>query len=117
MPLLLLNVVITIKVRRLNIEVQMKLLRHWQQLQNLPPSVVTIGNFDGVHRGHQAILQRMLAISRSQNLVTVVMLFEPQPQDVFSGQYRKLYSSLEEYERLARMISDMLFLAKADIIC
>ena len=63
----------------------MKLLRHWQQLQNLPPSVVTIGNFDGVHRGHQAILQRMLAISRSQNLVTVVMLFEPQPQEFFQG--------------------------------
>jgi riboflavin kinase/FMN adenylyltransferase len=48
--------------------------------------VVTIGNFDGVHRGHQAILQRVLAISRSQNLVTVVMLFEPQPQEFFQGQ-------------------------------
>ena len=85
MPLLLLNVVITIKVRRLNIEVQMRLLRHLQQLRNLRPGVVTIGNFDGLHRGHQAILQRMLAMSRRQNLVTVVMLFEPQPQEFFQG--------------------------------
>jgi riboflavin kinase/FMN adenylyltransferase len=63
----------------------MKLLRHWQQLQNLPPSVLTIGNFDGVHRGHQTILRRMLDLSRSQHLVTVVMLFEPQPQEFFQG--------------------------------
>ena len=58
------------------IEVQMKLLRHWQQLQNLPPSVVTIGNFDGVHAGHQVILQRVLDISRQKNLASVVMYFE-----------------------------------------
>lgn len=63
----------------------MKLLRHWQRLQNLAPSVVTIGNFDGVHRGHQAILQRMVAIARDQQLKTVVMLFEPQPQEFFQG--------------------------------
>ncbi len=64
----------------------MKLLRHWQQRQPLPPSVVTIGNFDGVHCGHQTMVQRVLAISREQHLVSVVMLFEPQPQEFFQGQ-------------------------------
>lgn len=63
----------------------MKLLRHWQQLQHLPPSVVTIGNFDGVHYGHQAILQRVSAIARQQQLASVVIFFEPQPQELFQG--------------------------------
>jgi riboflavin kinase/FMN adenylyltransferase len=48
--------------------------------------VVTIGNFDGVHCGHQAILQRVLAISKAQNLASVVMFFEPQPQEFFAPQ-------------------------------
>lgn len=63
----------------------MKLLRHWQQLQQLPPSVVTIGNFDGVHCGHQAIVRRVCAIAKERQLASVVMFFEPQPQELFLG--------------------------------
>lgn len=64
-----------------------QLIRHWQTLPHLslPPSVVTIGNFDGVHAGHQVILQRVLDISRQKNLASVVMYFEPQPQEFFQG--------------------------------
>lgn len=38
---------------------------------------VTIGNFDGVHLGHQSILQHLKAKAKQLNLPVVVMLFEP----------------------------------------
>jgi riboflavin kinase/FMN adenylyltransferase len=61
-----------------------QLLRHWQDIPPLTSSVVTIGNFDGVHCGHQTILQRVLTISQTQHLASIVMFFEPQPQEFFA---------------------------------
>ena len=49
-------------------------------------SVVTIGSFDGVHLGHQAILKQVKAKAKELNLPSVVMIFEPQPQEFFSGE-------------------------------
>jgi riboflavin kinase/FMN adenylyltransferase len=49
-------------------------------------SVVTIGSFDGVHLGHQSILQQVIDRAKSLNARSVVMTFEPQPQEYFSAQ-------------------------------
>jgi riboflavin kinase/FMN adenylyltransferase len=43
------------------------------------PSVVTIGNFDGVHRGHQAVLGEVVATARERGLPAVAVTFEPHP--------------------------------------
>lgn len=45
--------------------------------------VVAIGNFDGVHRGHQAVLDTALDNSRDKGLPAVVLTFEPHPRSVF----------------------------------
>lgn len=47
--------------------------------------VATIGNFDGVHRGHQALLQQLRCLNRQYDLPSVVILFEPHPQEFFSA--------------------------------
>ena len=47
--------------------------------------MLTIGNFDGVHRGHQALLQRLRAEGRQLGLPVVVMIFEPQPLELFAA--------------------------------
>nr|WP_324256840.1 bifunctional riboflavin kinase/FAD synthetase [Cellvibrio fontiphilus] len=58
-------------------------------LHNLRPRhqgcVATIGSFDGVHLGHQAILRQLMDVSRYYNLPAVVIVFEPQPHEFFSG--------------------------------
>ena len=51
---------------------------------NFGPSVVTIGNFDGVHAGHREILRRVAAIARDRALVPVVLTFDPHPARVLA---------------------------------
>jgi riboflavin kinase/FMN adenylyltransferase len=57
-------------------------------LHNLRPrhrgSVATIGNFDGVHLGHQAIYRHLIDKARVLGLPATVITFEPQPQEFFS---------------------------------
>lgn len=50
--------------------------------QDLGPTTVTLGNFDGVHRGHQAVLSRMVADARARGEQAVAMTFEPHPKAV-----------------------------------
>lgn len=49
-------------------------------------SVVTIGSFDGVHIGHQAILQQVIDKAKSLDSLAVAMTFEPQPQEYFAAE-------------------------------
>ncbi|GAA0317677.1 bifunctional riboflavin kinase/FAD synthetase [Psychrobacter aestuarii] len=50
----------------------------------LPPCVLTIGNFDGVHLGHQAMLAQVKAQAEAMQLTSAVMIFEPQPREFFA---------------------------------
>ncbi|MCV2506140.1 MAG: bifunctional riboflavin kinase/FAD synthetase [Candidatus Lightella neohaematopini] len=50
--------------------------------------IVTIGNFDGFHRGHQVIIEKLKIESKYYNLPNIVIIFEPQPQEFF---YKKVY--------------------------
>ncbi|KPJ93891.1 MAG: FMN adenylyltransferase [Gammaproteobacteria bacterium SG8_15] len=56
-------------------------------LQNLMPRhqgcVATIGNFDGVHLGHQAVIRQVMDKAKELGLPVVVITFEPQPQEFF----------------------------------
>ncbi len=51
-----------------------------------PGSVLTIGNFDGVHLGHQALLARLVATARARSAPAVVYTFEPSPRAVLAPQ-------------------------------
>jgi riboflavin kinase/FMN adenylyltransferase len=51
--------------------------------ENLKGGVIAIGNFDGVHRGHRAVLDRALELAASRNLPALALTFEPHPRTVF----------------------------------
>ncbi len=63
----------------------MKLIRGLYNLERpLPSSAVTIGNFDGVHRGHQRVIAQLQQVAAAAGLPTVVIIFEPQPIEFFA---------------------------------
>ena len=49
-----------------------------------PACALTIGNFDGVHRGHRALINQLVAGARERGLVSCVLTFEPHPKEFFS---------------------------------
>ena len=71
--------------------------------RGLPPAAVTIGNFDGVHRGHQAMLARVIAVARDRGLAASVLTFEPHPREFFTpaAAPTRLTSLREKLELLA----------------
>ncbi len=46
---------------------------------------LTIGNFDGVHRGHRALIERVTAKARELSVPSCVLTFEPHPREFFAG--------------------------------
>jgi riboflavin kinase/FMN adenylyltransferase len=69
----------------------------------LGPVAVTIGNFDGVHKGHQAMLARLGAAARARGLTATVLTFEPHPREFFAPQSAptRLTNLREKLELLA----------------
>jgi riboflavin kinase/FMN adenylyltransferase len=66
----------------------MKVFRGLPNDRARAPCALTIGNFDGVHRGHQALLGRVGAAASSLGLEAAVMTFEPHPREFFAHRAR-----------------------------
>jgi riboflavin kinase/FMN adenylyltransferase len=84
-------------------------IQRWRGVEQIPSGwgrcVVTIGVFDGVHRGHQALISAAVAEGRRLGLPTVVMTFDPHPASVVrQGQHPALLSTLR---RRAELVADL----------
>jgi riboflavin kinase/FMN adenylyltransferase len=62
----------------------MKVFRGLPNAASRAPCALTIGNFDGVHRGHQALLARVREAATNMGLDAAVMTFEPHPREFFA---------------------------------
>ena len=62
----------------------MRVFRGFQHPDLAPACAVTIGNFDGVHRGHQAMLALLTNEARHRGVPSCVLTFEPHPRDFFA---------------------------------
>ena len=63
------------------------LLRHAERRDS--GCALTIGNFDGVHRGHQAMLALLNNEARHRGVPSCALTFEPHPRDYFAGKFRQ----------------------------
>ena len=62
----------------------MEIINNLQNLENLDSrSVVTIGNFDGIHAGHRELINEALALANENNMNPVVLTFDPLPEEFF----------------------------------
>ncbi|HAL43903.1 MAG TPA: bifunctional riboflavin kinase/FAD synthetase [Methylophilaceae bacterium] len=61
----------------------MQVFRHFP-LSSSTPIGLTIGNFDGVHIGHQVLIEKLIAESKKRKLTPSVMTFEPHPKEFFT---------------------------------
>lgn len=67
--------------------------------------VLTIGNFDGVHLGHQQVIKALVNKAKALNCVAAVLVFEPQPQELFSPETApaRLCRLRDKYSLLAKL--------------
>ncbi|GHH88055.1 riboflavin biosynthesis protein [Streptomyces sulfonofaciens] len=84
-------------------------MQRWRGLEDIPQdwgrSVVTIGSYDGVHRGHQLIIGRAVQRARELGIPSVVVTFDPHPSEVVRpGSHPPL---LAPHHRRAELMADL----------
>ena len=63
----------------------MEIYRKLDILDKSPDSIVTIGTFDGCHRGHQDIIKKVISLSQSNNCRSVLITFDPHPRHILQS--------------------------------
>ena len=75
----------------------MKIIRNFNEHQEKTPLALSIGMFDGVHRGHQTIINQLNSISREKGFQTALLTFWPHPRTVFNpNDDLKLLNTIDE---------------------
>lgn len=79
-----------------------------------PPVALTIGNFDGVHLGHQALLNQLSEAAKSRGLPAAVLIFEPHPREFFTPEKApaRLASLREKLELFYKMGIDRVYVCR-----
>ncbi|MGL4304681.1 MAG: bifunctional riboflavin kinase/FAD synthetase [Mycobacteriaceae bacterium] len=90
-------------------------MQRWRGLEEVPADwgrcVVTIGVFDGVHRGHAQLIARAVEYAKTKGLVSVLMTFDPHPMEVvFPGSHPAQLTTLTRRAELAEELGIDVFL-------
>ena len=92
----------------------MKILNGYSKIKK--NTVLTIGNFDGVHKGHQEIIKQAVKISKKNNLKSIVITFKPHPIDFFKKNSKpfKLTNEKTKIEEIKKLGIDYLIFMRFD---
>jgi len=84
--------------------VKVKIFTNIHDFPSQVATVVSVGTFDGLHKGHQAIINRLTAIAHENNLASVIVTFDPHPRYALHKDTEKLkllFTTEEKMEQLA----------------
>ena len=79
----------------------MKILSSYAEIKK--NTVITIGNFDGVHKGHQKIIKETVKLSKKNNLKSVVITFKPHP-NIFFKKFSKPFQLTNDLTKIGSSI-------------
>ena len=83
----------------------MKVYTDTSEIVKIKSAVVTVGSFDGLHKGHIKIFEKVLELSNKNNGTSFVITFEPHPRSVISKDFNlKILTSLEEKKEVLKRI-------------
>lgn len=78
--------------------------------ENQLNTVIALGNFDGVHKGHQELIKKMISKGREMKLKTSVLVFENHTKEVIKGKKQDLLTSTEQRNQIIKDLGvDVLF--------
>ncbi|MDO9366708.1 MAG: bifunctional riboflavin kinase/FAD synthetase [Methylotenera sp.] len=82
-----------------------------------PPCALAIGNFDGMHLGHQALLSKLMQTAKVLNLTAAVMTFEPHPREFFTPESApaRLCSMREKLEYFVKAGVDRVYVCRFNL--
>ncbi len=89
----------------------MKIVRYPQAHSKVTGSCITIGNFDGVHLGHQALINRVVEEAGIRNCYSAVVTMKPLPVQYFSGKHA--VDIITPFKTKAQLIAEF----KVDVLC
>ena len=80
--------------------------------KNQSPIALTIGSFDGIHFGHQKIINDLIAYSKKNGLRSALMTFMPSPKSYFTGKNNQIMGLREKVNYLSELNLDVFILCK-----
>ncbi|MEL7375855.1 MAG: bifunctional riboflavin kinase/FAD synthetase [Bacteroidota bacterium] len=83
-------------------------------LPRIPKAVITIGSFDGLHRGHQQLLERIVKLAHHHDGESMLVTFDPHPRHILqpdSGEPKLLNTTAEKVELLSKIGIDHILVA------
>lgn len=89
----------------------MVILETLEEIQNIPPTAVALGNFDGVHLGHQELIKKAVEKAKQEQLASAVFTFSNHPKDLLPHvkKVKNILRKEEKAEIIASLGVDYLF--------
>jgi riboflavin kinase/FMN adenylyltransferase len=84
----------------------MQILNGLDTVQMNQATTVTVGTFDGIHRGHRKIIEEVIQLARSENLVSTILTFEPPPRMVLQQNSKKKVMLLTTFEEKINILQN-----------
>jgi len=94
----------------------MQIYRHIPKFGSHSPCVLTIGNYDGIHLGHQDLINELLIKSKEKKIESAIMIFEPHPREFFTPKDApsRITSLREKIEYFQTKKIDRIYVVKFD---